>query len=214
LYCHGAKFSQHSANHEINIICDTNMSTGFDARQVANFILDARDFIGNTTTQIELQKLLFFAHEAFLIRTRKKLVSGYFEAWTYGPVHPAVYNAFKASKHFPIGGRADALDLVTNQRRPIPELNDHEAKRHITETVARLSGLSAGQLIELSHIPGGAWSKTVEQAKNAVALGLRITDDLVLSSKPHSMLMREAQLTVNIRSASLEETPLTRGRLS
>jgi Protein of unknown function (DUF4065) len=38
---------------------------------------------------LELQKLLYFAHAIFLIETGDPLVYGCFEAWQYGPVHPA-----------------------------------------------------------------------------------------------------------------------------
>ena len=185
---------------------------GFDPRAVANFLLDARDFLGLATTQIELQKLLYFSHEAFLLRTRLHLVSGYFEAWQYGPVHPVVYSSFKASKGQPITNRATSRNIHTGEINQVRPLDDLESVRHVTETVARLSGLSAGQLIDLSHATGGPWHSTVESAKKSVALGLRITDDVILQSRPHSMLMREGQPAVFKGRVPIDETPLTRNR--
>ena len=41
------------------------------------------------TVTLELQKLMYFARAIFLIETDDPLVSGWFEAWQYGPVHPA-----------------------------------------------------------------------------------------------------------------------------
>lgn len=51
-------------------------------------------------------KLLYFAHSIFLIEGKRALVSGYFEAWQNGPVHPAAYAAFETT------GRARSFGLT------------------------------------------------------------------------------------------------------
>jgi len=58
----------------------------FDPRSIANFMLDEADRVGVGITNLALQKLLYFAHGIFLNETKGPLVSGYFEAWQYGPV--------------------------------------------------------------------------------------------------------------------------------
>ncbi|WP_443082501.1 type VI toxin-antitoxin system SocA family antitoxin [Tabrizicola sp.] len=193
-------------------------SEGHDPRVVANFVLTTRNLIRMRTTQIELQKLLYFCHESYLIQNRKGLVSGYFEAWTHGPVHPDVYQAFKHFKGLPITDPAFHREVFTGRVRELANLSDPRACRHVAETVTRLSGLSARQLVDLSHIEGGPWHSIVESAKKGVALGLRITDDVILKHRTHSMLMRGEHQSA--RSGGVpdngaltdEEVPITAGR--
>lgn len=69
---------------------------------------------GKLLTHVELQKLLYFAHALHLIQRGRPLLSGNFEAWPRGPVHPAVYQAFKTSGANPIRTRAAAKDPFTD----------------------------------------------------------------------------------------------------
>lgn len=179
-----------------------------DPRVVANFVLEARSLIGKETTQIDLQKLLYFSFESYLVQKRQRLVSGYFEAWTYGPVHPDIYQAFKAYRGKPITAYAQKRDVLRGTFSDLPTLSDQEARRHVLETVSRMSVLSTGQLVNLSHAKGGPWHSIVESATNSVALGLRITDDVILSQRPYSILMREAQSTGDIGVITDDESPL------
>ena len=83
------------------------MSGPYDPRAIANLMLDEADRRGWMITNLALQKLLYFAHGIHLTKEKQPLVSGYFEAWQYGPVHPAVYRAFKPSGAAPISTRVD-----------------------------------------------------------------------------------------------------------
>ena len=75
-------------------------------------MLDEADRSGIKVTNLALQKLLYFAHSIFLIEAKRPLVSGYFEAWQYGPVHPAAYSAFKTAGSSPIDFRATGQNVV------------------------------------------------------------------------------------------------------
>lgn len=179
-----------------------------DPRSVANFILDVRRLTRLETTQIELQKLLYFSYESYLIRFRRKLASGYFEAWKYGPVHPVVYRAFRSYKGRPITKKATAIDPFTKSEKKIRPLADQTVRMHVTEVVGRLSVFSAAQLVSLSHEPGGAWHSTVESAKKGVALGLRMTDDVILMSRPYSMLRAGGLAVEQAEELFDDETPI------
>ena len=185
-----------------------------DPRIAANFVLETREFLGLTTTQIELQKLLFFAYEAYLLQTRKKLLAGYFEAWTYGPVHPEIYRSFKQFKGLPISTRAVKRDPFTKKETALPRLDDQGRIRHIVETVTRFSQFSAAELVALSHAKGGPWQSVVDSANNNVALGFRITDNVILNNRTHSMLMREGRPAAVKEELLFDESPLTRNRYS
>src|SRR6516164_1590141 len=99
-----------------------------DPRVVANYMLDVAANRGIAVTNLALQKLLFFAHAISLAERKVGLVSGYFEAWQYGPVHPTVYQAFKTAGSSAIEFRAETLDPVTRVKKPLPQLSDSETR--------------------------------------------------------------------------------------
>lgn len=156
----------------------------YDPRIVANLLLDLADSADGAPIEISnlaLQKLLYFAHAHYLVRTGAPLVSGAFEAWTHGPVHPAVYHSFKQEGRRPIRGRAVGRNLMSGEVHSLPSLNDALVRRHLQDVLRGYGGLTAGQLEKLSHAPKGAWATVVNKAKTSVALGLRIPDSVTLS---------------------------------
>lgn len=155
------------------------MSVPYDPRQLANLILQVRDGLGIRTTQLEVQKLSFFCHGGWLTKGRGPFVSGYFEAWQHGPVHPTLYREFKRFGSNPITEVAMRKDLLTGTRVPLQQIEDFEARRHVYEVVSSLSGLSAGQLVERSHAKGGPWDQVVNKSRTDIAFGMRIDNDTI-----------------------------------
>lgn len=156
------------------------MSGAYDPRSIANLILDEADRRGKMITNLALQKLLYFAHGMHLIRTKQPLVSGYFEAWQYGPVHPAVYRAFKASGSAAITTRAVAKDPLTGQSRDLPKLCDIAVDDLVAEVMRSYGQFSPGRLVDLSHAKGSPWSAVVDKARTDVAFGMRIPDTVII----------------------------------
>jgi uncharacterized phage-associated protein len=166
-----------------------------DPRAIANMILDEGQRTGRPVTNLALQKLLYFAHALFLVETKQPLVSGYFEAWQYGPVHPTVYQAFKPSGDKPICSRATSADALTGERQPIQPVSDPAVARHIQRIVLFYGGITPGRLVDLSHAKDAPWHFVVESAKISVSLGLRITDDVIRERfKYHKVSVTEAPL--------------------
>ncbi len=66
----------------------------YDPRAIANLMLNEAERRGIRISNLALQKLLYFAQGIYLTQNKRPLVSGYFEAWKHGPMHPAVYRAF------------------------------------------------------------------------------------------------------------------------
>lgn len=153
-----------------------------DPRAVANLILDRSVHHDVEIRHLKLQKLLYFAHGAFLIRTQMPLVAGFFEAWQHGPVHPAVYKAFRNAGAGLINFRADHEDVMTGQRHPIPEIKDPAITIHIDSILSGIGKMSDFDLVKLSHVPRGPWSVVVEEMLGGVALGARI-DNTVLAER-------------------------------
>ncbi len=161
------------------------MSEPYDPRAIANLMLDEADTWDWKITNLALQKLLYFAHGIHLIRTEQPLVSGYFEAWKFGPVHPSVYRAFKPSGADPIVTRAVGRDPLTGQTRDLPKPSDIEVIRLVSDVVRSLGHLSPGQLVDLSHAKDAPWSAVVDKARTNVAFGMRIPDNVIVDRFRH-----------------------------
>ena len=153
--------------------------TPCDPRAIANLLLDEADRLGLQVTNLALQKLLYFAHGLHLIQTGDPLVSGYFEAWQYGPVHPVVYKAFKTAGATPINMRASAIDPLTGQPRALDRLTDFSLVRLMQEVLRSYGQMSSGRLVDLSHAKGAPWDFIVDKARTNVAFGLRIPDSVI-----------------------------------
>src|SRR6266478_7178139 len=122
----------------------------FDARGVANLLLDLADQQSTPVTNLVLQKLLYFAHARFLIATEKPLLTGYFEAWRYGPVHPAVYQAFRDAREAAIDFRASRTNLLTDQRSVVPCPDSALVRDHLRFVVTTYGQMPVSRLVEIS----------------------------------------------------------------
>lgn len=140
-----------------------------DPRAISNFILDTKKFLGGDTTQLELQKLLYFAHATWLVGSNGPLVSGMFEAWQFGPVHPSVYQAFKHNGALAITDRAKSRNIITGEVRMIPR-PEKAIQRHIVKVVSMFFDMSATQLVDLTHAKGGPWDVVWRQKDSKGAI--------------------------------------------
>jgi uncharacterized phage-associated protein len=151
-----------------------------DPRIVANYMLDVASDRGISLTNLALQKLLFFAHAISLTERKAKLVSGYFEAWQYGPVHPTVYQAFKAAGPNSIDFRAESFDPVTGARKPLERLADSATRVICDRVIVQFGSLSPGRLVDITHANGGPWHQVVSASKTGANIGLRISDEIIV----------------------------------
>lgn len=151
----------------------------YDPRSVANLLLELADQDGIKVSNLAIQKLLYFAHTHFLIQTGRPLMQGAFEAWTHGPVHPAIYQAFKAAGREHISTRAVGRDIMTGQPRPLATPTDPEVRSCIRKVLVVYGRLSPKQLRDLSHAPGSPWHAVVKAAETSVTLGMRIPDSVI-----------------------------------
>lgn len=163
------------------------MSNGpYDPRAVANLILDEAERREIAVSNLALQKLLYFAHGLHLITTDgRPLVTGYFEAWQYGPVHPAVYRAFKSAGSDTIKDRAVKTDPLTGARSELTLPSDIRVQDLIHDVVKSYGPMAPGRLVELSHAKNAPWATVADKARTGVALGMRISDDLIIERFRH-----------------------------
>lgn len=164
-----------------------------DPRSICNLILDEADRARVPITNLALQKLLYFAHSIHLIEAKRPLVSGYFEAWQYGPVHPTAYRAFKAAGDRPITFRAEREEPLSGKRLPIASAADPDVVRLVARVMTSYGRLTPGRLVEISHATGAPWHFVVDQARASMAFGLRISDTLILERFKHHKVSVGAQ---------------------
>lgn len=151
----------------------------FDARAVANLILDLADADGREVSNLVLQKLVYFAHGRYLSESNEPLVFGEFEAWQYGPVHPHIYSAFQNHGKATIKSRAESVDPVTGIRRPIAPITDAYARSVIVAVYASLKNRSPSNLVAVSHAKNAPWRFVVDRAGRKESISLRIPNEII-----------------------------------
>lgn len=129
----------------------------YDAKAIANILLDWADGQNIPITPMKLQKLLYFCHSDFLTLTRTPLLLQDFEAWDYGPVIPCIYAEFKDFSKSPITKRAFKFDPVRAERTPATCSVANADLDIIREHFEFYKRASASSLSDLSHAKQGPW---------------------------------------------------------
>lgn len=149
----------------------------YDARAVANYFLDLADERNQKLTQVQLLKLLYFAHGWYLSSYGKSLISHDFEAWTYGPVVKVVRDEFKSFGEEPITSRAAKLDIFSGSKSIVePDLEHHDSifVRLIFDAYYIYD---AWQLSSMTHEEGSPWDVLWNSSEPVGRLALRIRNE-------------------------------------
>ena len=131
----------------------------YSVRGLANWILDFAESRGHGLTNMAINKLVFFAYEAVLLKHGRKLTTAKIEAWDHGPVFRELYQDFKRHEHRPISSRASFYSVASGNTEISKIDLAPEDEAEIVRTLESLIGLTASQLRELSHVEGGAWHR-------------------------------------------------------
>lgn len=115
---------------------------------------------GWTLSNLKLQKLLYLAHMFHLGTARKPLVSGHFEAWDYGPVHPELYHKAK------IFGSAP----VENIFHSVPDMEDGSERRLLDQTLDQLASATPAKLVAVTHWADGAWARHYQPGGRGIVI--------------------------------------------
>jgi uncharacterized phage-associated protein len=149
---------------------------GEDSRSVINEIVAAHP--RRRITNLSAQKIVYFLHGQYLLSTRTPLVSGYFEAWEYGPVHPMLYNALRHLGSAPIDSPIMRRDIANGGWTEVPAIEDANVRRFVRQEAEPLLSLSPRQLVDLSHAPNSPWD-VVTRYGNRRTWGLRLDNDVI-----------------------------------
>lgn len=149
----------------------------YDARAVANLILDLAEHDGRPLTQVELLKILYFAHGWYLATKNRPLVSQPIEAWKYGPVVNVVREAFKDFRDRPITARAEKLVLETGEyQRVEPDLLEDDVD-FVASVFRHYKQFGAWELSDFTHEKDSPWDRVWNPKGAQGRLGLRIRND-------------------------------------
>jgi uncharacterized phage-associated protein len=155
------------------------MEYPISTKSFANMILDWADDMGIIITPMKLQKLIYFCHADFLVRTGQPLVDQQFEAWEYGPVIPSIFQEFKSFGAGKITKRAVAFDPLSCQvyQAPIVPLGpDQVAVRQSFDVYSRYT---ASALSNISHTERGPWAEALRRFHEGSIRGRTIDNCLI-----------------------------------
>jgi uncharacterized phage-associated protein len=154
---------------------------GYSVRALANWVLDYAEELGVNHTNMGVNKLVFFAVEAFLVRRGKLMTNAKIEAWEHGPVFRELYQSFKAYGNGPVKGRAKAFSTVSNQFEEVQVDFRSEETEFLRSALSKLIFKTAGELRHISHLPGSAWHRVWWYDGHANP-GMEISPSLLLSA--------------------------------
>ena len=139
----------------------------YRSASIANEFLDLASQSGRRLTQIDIQKLVYFAHGWHLAYTDKPLIGELFEPWKYGPVVRTLYDAFRRFGSDAITAKATSwqtddagtiIEVVPSIRSIEPQ-SDAEAISLVGEVWRIYGALAPFKLVEATHVQDGPWAQ-------------------------------------------------------
>ena len=111
-------------------------------------------------TNLEMQKMCYFAHMYYMgTHDGDPLISGQFEAWALGPVHPELYHL---AKRFGADRVEESIFI------PFPTLDDDcDSSRWLDAAVEQLP---RSRLVSIAHWRRGAWYKNYRPKERSIKI--------------------------------------------
>lgn len=141
----------------------TEATIAHSAMDVANFFVDSLRGSEDPMTNARLNKFIYFAQGYCLQRLGRPLFSDEVEAWTYGPVVPEVYHAFKTDDKY-------AHIVETKGPYDVHEFSPEEINLML-DVIEKYDKLSTRSMIDESH--QGPWKQYYNSTKAHVVIPKR-----------------------------------------
>ncbi len=151
-----------------------NPTPPYDARAVANLLLDLGDDRRLPLTQMSILKLIYFAHGWYLAARDRPLIKQDFEAWQYGPVVKVVRDEFKSFGNHPITARACRWDLLSGDRIEVKPCLATDDGKFVKDIFEAYHVYNAWQLSELTHEKGSPWDRLWNASEPIGRMSLRL----------------------------------------
>jgi uncharacterized phage-associated protein len=148
----------------------------YQAASIANEFLDLADRAGRKLTQIEIQKLVYFAHGWNLALREQPLIGEMIEAWKYGPVVRTLYDAFRRFGSDPITEkvlhwRMTPQGKFTTEAPSIEsgsKSSDVYTQALVKDVWNKYGSLAPFKLVEITHLPESPWWKAYSEQKTYI----------------------------------------------
>lgn len=121
----------------------------YSAITVARFLIDMANEIKSPISNLQLQKILFFAWRDYYSKNRIYLFSDEIQAWQYGHVVPSVYYEYF---------RYSGMRLIFRYTTDL----DKSDIEFLSEILRQYSPRAIFELVDESHGKGGSWDKVYE----------------------------------------------------
>lgn len=118
-----------------------------DVKDIARFIVQHYIDSSNPTTNMKLQKMLYFAWIEFFKKTNKPLFENKIYAWKFGPVVPEVYNEYRIFAGINIS--------FTESPKNIPR----DVAVFLRGFADKYKDRTASGLVSRTHSLGGPWER-------------------------------------------------------
>ena len=137
----------------------------YSARSIANSILKIAQDSGHPLTNMQLQKLVYFAHGWHLALTGEPLLEDAVKAWNFGPVIPPLYNSLKKFGNGLVTEPIKRKDLETGELL-IPQEPESDFVKQLLQRVWQVYGRMTGaQMSYLTHQDGTPWDTVWKREK-------------------------------------------------
>ena len=151
----------------------------YDARALANLLLDWAEDLRFPLTHMALHKILFYANGWFLAEHNMPLVKQPFEAWEHGPVLRSLYKAFQGAGKKPVTERVYYFNPVTNETTALIA-DILPADSVFLHNILRAYGhVDALELSKMTHRKGSPWDQMWNSTTGRISLGMTISDDSI-----------------------------------
>lgn len=157
----------------------------FDARAVANYLLDYAEFRRRPVTHLALQKLIYFCHGWYLAKFNQPLIKEPVEAWGHGPVYRSVYQCLSKAKKEHITFRATRTDFSTGENKVVCANFDERTQKFMEDIFDLYSRFTASDLRRISHVDGGPWHQVWSASQDHPIAGMRIPNELIQQHFKH-----------------------------
>jgi uncharacterized phage-associated protein len=102
----------------------------YDVQLIARYVINRCAQTKRPISNLKLQKILYFVQAEFLVGTGQTCFDDDIEAWTYGPVVPAVYFEYKifGSTNIPDQGKDGFEAILKIDKERLDAIIDEAAK--------------------------------------------------------------------------------------
>ena len=151
----------------------------YDARALANTILQDAGRFNIDLYSTSMLKILYFAHGWYLARFNAPLVGQPFEAWKHGPVIRVIYDQLKGISGQKIERKFEIFDALTH-RYTTPEAILTNADGSFVQDVLRAySQFHPYSLSDMTHEIDSPWHKVWCAGSQRSTIGMRIPNKFI-----------------------------------